>query len=492
MLRVVHRTDVEIRLLLEKAAEFAESDIERLAPRAPARRGQLTTAWKSIRRTLRDLFGDLEDTVRAGRIDAARAAMLSSYEWEEPLYEAAGLTEIERAALRGSTTEMSDRNVELMLRRFSTEQIPLSQQVYRTRALAQGWVDRLINVGIGRGLTAKELAREVRQHIRPDVRGGVSYVAMRLARTEINNSFHTAAIVAAQDKPWVTGMTWNLSRSHKVPDECDLLDGRTFPVTEVPRKPHPQCFCYVVPSQPDEDDFVAAFARGDFDEALDELLGPEQIEVNRVEPEREPAREGEEALAAIPRKLWDSDLDFFEERSLFASYKGYAYIQYNEYLRRGFGEFYRDSIETMDRVLDSSRLEHDAIFWRGVKNPRGVMGDLVDGDLTGLEWIEDAYDSMSADKRVADDFAIRKEGPGMRMRVFVPKGAPMLMLSEWAQPGQETRIYEAEGLGGRGWRKRIIADHGVDEDGVRNVDVEVISHARNGEDPWDRPHQDAG
>lgn len=491
MLRVVRRSDAEIKLLLEKAADAAEADVERLAPKNVNRRGQLTEAWKSIRKTIRHLYEDVQESIEDSRTAAAKAAMDSSYGWEEDLYESAGLSEEEKDALRGGTIAMTERNVELMLRRFNTEQIPLSQQVYRTRALSEGWVDRLINTGIGRGLTARELAKSVREHIRPDVRGGVAYAAMRLARTEINNAFHTAAIVAAQDKPWIDGMEWKLSGSHPKPDICDLLAGRTFPVGAVPPKPHPQCFCYVIPKEPDEDEFVAAFARGDYDEALDEIVeksASDTVEIARIEPPK--LAEDEAALNAIPRALWDPDLDFFEERAVFQGYKGYAYRQYNDYLRSGFGPFYQDLIETMDRVLDSSPLEEDAVFWRGVKNPRGFLGDLVDGDLTGLEWIEDAFDSMSADKRVADDFAIRKDGEGMRMRIFVPKGAPMLKLSEWASEGQETRVYEAEGLGGRGWRKRIIADHGVDADGVRNVDVEVISYERNGTDPWDREERD--
>ena len=298
MLKVVRRSDTEIRRLLEKAAFAAESDIERLAPKQPTRRGQLTSAFEALRKTMRNLFDDVGETVQAGRTDAANAAMLSAFEWEEPLYKAAGLSKSEREVMRAATEEMSDRNVELMLRRFNTEQIPLSRQVYRTKSLAQGWVDKLINIGIGRGLSARELAKTVKDHIRPGVRGGTSYAAMRLARTEINNSFHTASILSIQDKPWVSGMSWHLSGSHPGPDICDLLasqdlhdlGGGVYPSGEVPRKPHPHCFCYTVPTLPDEDDFVAAFARGEYDESLpgaEEILvvepEPEVIKVTRVE-----------------------------------------------------------------------------------------------------------------------------------------------------------------------------------------------------------------
>lgn len=277
MLTVVRRTDAEIKRLLYKAAEAAASDITRLAPNpkpgATIRRGQFSAALREIRKTIKNLFADVGDTVRAGRLDAAQSAMLSAYKWEEPYYIAAGLDAGQRSMLRRSTLDISRRNVELMLRRFNTEQIPLSRQVYKSRALAQGWVDNTINTGIGRGLTAREIAKEVRSYIRPDTRGGVSYAALRLGRTEINNSFHTAAVVSSIDKPWVMSMQWHLSGSHTDPDICDKLakenrfglgDG-IFPKDAVPKKPHPHCFCYVAPGLQDEDDFVASFARGEYD-----------------------------------------------------------------------------------------------------------------------------------------------------------------------------------------------------------------------------------
>lgn len=276
MLRVVRRSDAEIRLLLEKAAQAAESDVRRLVPGNVVRRGQLSAAMQAVRRTLRDLFADVGDNIRTGRTEAANAALLSAFEWEEPLYRAAGLSKPQRDRLRTATATLSDRNVNLMLRRFNTEQIPLSRQVYRSRQLASGWVDNIVNLGIGRGLTARELAQEVSSSIRPDTRGGVAYAAMRLARTELNAAFHTAAIVSTADRPWVSGMHWHLSKSHPRPDICDeyanqdkfgLGDG-VFPKVSVPSKPHPQCFCFVTPELQDEDDFIAALARGSYDEFI--------------------------------------------------------------------------------------------------------------------------------------------------------------------------------------------------------------------------------
>lgn len=281
MLRIAHRTDAEIRRLLGKAAQAAASDAERLAKNGIGRivrKGQFAAAHTAIRRTIRLLFADVYDTVRANRLDAWQEAFLGSYQWESHLYVAAGLSRSERQNLRAATVVMSDRNVELMLRRFNTEQISLSQQVYRTEKLASGWVDEKVNLALGRGLTAREIAKEVKDSIRPDVPGGVSYAAMRLGRTEVNNAFHTAAIVSSVDKPWVSGQQWHLSGSHPKKDICNLLaeDNKfglgkgIFPRDNVPKKPHPQCLCYLAPQLQDEDEFVAAFASGAYDTYFDQ------------------------------------------------------------------------------------------------------------------------------------------------------------------------------------------------------------------------------
>lgn len=279
ILRITARNDAEIRRLLEKTAQAAESDIARLAgtgPGAILRRGQLQLANRALKKTLSNLWKDVGDTIRAGKLDAVVATLDASFTWDEPFFIRAGFSAQKRKSMRQSLLAMSERNIERMLRRFSTTQIPLSKQVYRTNSLTNGWVDNLINRAIGRGLSAKELAKEVRQFINPSVQGGVSYAALRLARTEINNASHATAIAQATEKPWSMGMHWHLSTSHPKRDECDDLakeDGAglgagIFPPGDVPLKPHPQCFCYVTPEVVGEDEFLKHLIAGDYDDFL--------------------------------------------------------------------------------------------------------------------------------------------------------------------------------------------------------------------------------
>ena len=283
-LRIMTRTEQEMRKLLEKTARAAAADIAALKGDnigAVVRRAQLRSAQTELLRTLAWFWRDAGDLVAAARVEASVAALQASVDWDKRLYQAGGISNRQIQILRDGMATTSERNVALMIRRFTTEQISLSRQVYRTQALTKGWIEGLVNEAIGKGLSAREFAAQVKRFIRPDTPGGLSFAAMRLSRTELNNAFHAASIAANVDKPWVTAMKWTLSRSHPKPDECDALAGNDsfdlgagcFPPGQVPSKPHPQCFCYIVPLQVDEDEFVKAFQKGDYDRFLSKLIG---------------------------------------------------------------------------------------------------------------------------------------------------------------------------------------------------------------------------
>jgi hypothetical protein len=88
---------------------------------------------------------------------------------------------------------------------------------------------------------------------------------MRLGRTEIQNAFHMAQIDAQKVNPAALGAVWHLSEQHDVPDNCNMYAERNmhklgrgvFPVGKVPRKPHPQCMCFLTTKLPDRDEFIA-------------------------------------------------------------------------------------------------------------------------------------------------------------------------------------------------------------------------------------------
>jgi hypothetical protein len=76
-------------------------------------------------------------------------------------------------------------------------------------------------------------------------------------------------------------MKWHLSKSHPKADECDAYaKGGTkgmgegiFRPQDIPRKPHPHCYCYVTPVVMDEDEFLDKLVGGQFDTYLDRMTG---------------------------------------------------------------------------------------------------------------------------------------------------------------------------------------------------------------------------
>ena len=235
-------------------------------------RAQLERTKRELLDAQSKLFDKLGDQVSARRLRAAtRAAKLSTAATNALLLLVGGGEEGKR--LYDGAVITAQRTVETMLARIGLSKVPLSERIYKTKVWMNGRLDRLIAQTMASGLNAQRFAKVARDWFAPSVPGGTRYAAYRLARTEINNAFHATSISYAQGKPWVSQMDWNLSKSHPAPDKCDEYAALSpWNVTEVPRKPHPQCMCYVTEVTPDEDDWIDRFVAGEFDDYLDAEL----------------------------------------------------------------------------------------------------------------------------------------------------------------------------------------------------------------------------
>lgn len=273
--------DADLFKILQRAAADAEREIRKLQMKqgigAATRAAQLTSSRGSIGRVLAYLWKQVGDLAKAGRFDAQAAAILQSFNWEESLIAKAIPESDKRTAILEYLLDSADKNVDAMLARVFQTRQTLAQSVYKSQSLSKGWVEDKINSGLARGATVAELAKDVKDLIRPDTKGGVSFAAKRLARTEINNAYHAQAIDSARDKPWLTGMRWKLSETHKIPDNCNRyaeqeqgLGPGIWPIGMVPAKPHPQCLCYVIPELPSVAEFNRNLRLGLYDSYFDE------------------------------------------------------------------------------------------------------------------------------------------------------------------------------------------------------------------------------
>lgn len=273
--------DREMAMVLRDAANEAETLMTKLGTKygigSEVRRAQISLVLRELRGQQGVMWGNISDTLSIHMDYAADAAaegeeMLTDYLFRNVGGPIPELQEAYRAQARATVSAYKSR---------LANNIPLSQQVYRTSALANGYVDRSVNRGILLGKSAKEIAADVKGLINPNTPGGVSYAAMRLGRSELNNAFHTTQIGLRKNDPFVTAMKWNLSESHPKADNCnDYAENAHFdgggageyrPI-EVPGKPHPHCFCYLTSVSVSDADFVKQFINGDYNSYIDQKV----------------------------------------------------------------------------------------------------------------------------------------------------------------------------------------------------------------------------
>lgn len=265
-------SDRRLAMILRDASLEAERMVARTvgdSVTATVRRAQYARHAAELRAIQAQLWSVIESETRRGirrtsdlavRMDEELAAFLS-----RPL----------PAAVREGFA-LSARNAARNVQSRYVNNIRLSPLIYKNQQLSNGLVDRTVTRGIALGKSAKEIAQDVAGMIRPNTPGGVSYAAMRLGRTELNNAFHTTSRLSYERMPFVEGVKWNLSGSHPRADVCDdfaegnhdNLGSGVFKPNHLPGKPHPQCLCFTTAVTPSREAFARNLFGGDYDEFL--------------------------------------------------------------------------------------------------------------------------------------------------------------------------------------------------------------------------------
>ncbi|AVD99624.1 head maturation protease [Mycobacterium phage Cuke] len=283
-LEVEHSFDKKLRKTLLQAYRDTNKTLETLVNdnlSTEVSRLQISLTRKELRRQLNETFNTTGYLIRDSREDAALAAVEANLYDESSVLTKLFPDPIARVQYADSLRQTARRNIESTVTRVLFSERPLAESVYRTKALASGRVSRVINSALARGSSAKQLAKDVAALINPDVPGGVSYAAMRLGRTEINNAFHAQAINDAQDQPWVSQMRWHLSKRHEDDpgDECEsYAEIGLFNKNDVPVKPHPNCRCYVTPEVDSDDEFEKRLITGQYDDYIRSVMAKGRAE----------------------------------------------------------------------------------------------------------------------------------------------------------------------------------------------------------------------
>jgi hypothetical protein len=269
-------TDAVLRQQLQQASLDAEERVRRLAGRegigARVRAAQLSVARIELAKIVDgSMAGPVTRAIEDGIKRSAETAGVSFFRILDVLEGQLGKI----PGLREGIIVQARRGAEHLISR-GMNNIPLSRQVYRTGALAKDQLYRTINSMVASGSSWSELAAEARRFISPFTQGGVGYAAKRLARTELNNAFHTTQIRTTLKNPFVEGYKWQLSGSHPRPDLCNVYADHNgtgiFSKANVPGKPHPNCLCFLLYVTPSVEEFQNRFLTGGYDKWLDEFI----------------------------------------------------------------------------------------------------------------------------------------------------------------------------------------------------------------------------
>jgi hypothetical protein len=436
--------DRETLAILRDAYKAVQKELEDLPSDDGAafgkliQRAQMERVKQKLLAQQADLFDKLGDKVAARRLRSASRAAKLSRTADNALLLLVGKGD-EGKRLYDGANITAQRTVDTLLARMGLSQVPLAERIYRTGIWMNGRLDRLITGAMSTGLNAQKFAKIARDWFNPAVPGGTRYAALRLARTEINNAFHATSVAYAQDKPWVSQMDWNLSKSHPTPDKCDEYAALSpWDVIAVPRKPHPQCMCYVTEVTPSEDDWIDRFVAGEFDDYLDDALAKEDAKLGIKQPTQKPVKlpsaapkpapeslpiapkkptlieelSGQAAHDIVPKGLLKRGSMTENQRRAVKTYETGWFTVINGFLRDklwGDPDYKTEErdIGRMDSAMDESVLPQPIQTWRGIRNADRLFGDKIHQDLTGFSWQELGYGSTTTLESITDQFMLQ-------------------------------------------------------------------------------------
>lgn len=266
--------DVEMRKVLRAAIRSLDSEIARLSQSAKIG-NQVRASQLRLTREMMSIWRDVGDVIETGITGSASELAKVQQAFDKEMLARLG-AKMEPAFARSLLATAESGLDSYISRRHHG--MTLSERVYRNGRKSVTAVEGIINQSLLSGRSATEIARLVRSYINPRTPGGLSYAAMRLGRTELNNAFHETSLRMAADDPFVERVKWNLSGSHPKPDICNDYasavnrrgwDPGEYSVGQVPAKPHPQCLCYTTTISISEDAFLRNMRSGKYDNMAD-------------------------------------------------------------------------------------------------------------------------------------------------------------------------------------------------------------------------------
>lgn len=165
----------------------------------------------------------------------------------------------------------------------------LSERIWAYTKYFDKDIDYIIAEGIANKKSIYEVAKDLEIYVNPNAKKEwdwckvypktnkkIDYNAQRLARTSINHAYQMAQKRSCKKNPYIEGIQWLSSNSHRTCDLCDSRNGQIYTVNNLPLD-HPNGLCTTIPiinmSFDEIGEELRSWIDGKENEKLDKWLG---------------------------------------------------------------------------------------------------------------------------------------------------------------------------------------------------------------------------
>lgn len=148
---------------------------------------------------------------------------------------------------------------EVLSGKLYKDRLGLSKRIWKYTQKFDKDIDYIIAEGIANKKSIYDIAKDLEIYVKPNakkpwewskvypnVNKTVDYNAQRLARTAVSHAFQQAQKRSCKRNPFVTGIRWLTSNSHRTCELCNSRNGVIYKINDLPLD-HPNGMCTTIP-----------------------------------------------------------------------------------------------------------------------------------------------------------------------------------------------------------------------------------------------------
>lgn len=239
-----------IRRMYQKSFEEIKINLEKLQiydnVSSKANEIVLRQMADSIKDEYRKLGNDLNDTIEENMVNVSKVVVEESANFAKNLGFNIG------SSYYSMPTEIVNR---ITTGKIYEKSWSLSKQIWQQSNKINRDINTIIAKGITLNKTTYEIAKELERYVNPNARKDwewskvypgtnrkIDYNAQRLARTLVAHAYEQSIINTTRNNPFVKGIRWLTSNSHRICPICLDRDGKIYEPDELPLD-HPNGMC---------------------------------------------------------------------------------------------------------------------------------------------------------------------------------------------------------------------------------------------------------